>query len=156
MGDGEFSDEAVPQGATRSGPWSGRRSSRSGSAIGVAWSAPDSTGGGTVGSTGARPGLKALPSAALGILGGGTVAVDTRDANGGRKLPGPGLVEAEGAKATRTTEPVFEIRAQLQNNPAVSLLHGQRAVARMTLEPTPLGEQWWRRLRQAFQHTYKL
>lgn len=99
---------------------------------------------------------EALPSAALGILGGGTVAVDTRDAQAGRKLPGPGLVEAEGARATRTTEPVFEIRAQLQTDPAVSLLHGQRAVARMTLEPTPLGVQWWRKLRQAFQHTYKL
>ena len=53
-------------------------------------------------------------------------------------------------------EPIFEIRALLQPDASVKLLHGQRVVVRMTLESTPLAAQWWRSLRQTFQRTYKL
>jgi hypothetical protein len=60
------------------------------------------------------------------------------------------------ADGTHVTEPIFEIRAQLKPDTHVKLLHGQRAVVRMTLESTPLAAQWWRSLRQTFQRTYKL
>jgi putative peptide zinc metalloprotease protein len=97
-----------------------------------------------------------LPSAALGILGGGTSGVETRQSIEDRKLPGSGIVESETAKGTKATEPVFELRAFLKEDPKVNLLHGQRAVARMTLASEPLMWQWVRELRQLFQHTYHL
>ena len=99
---------------------------------------------------------EALPSAALGIAGGGKVGVHSQQPGQDRKLPGPGMVDSENGKATYATEPIFEIRADLRPDPAVKLLHGQRVVARMTLEPAPLGTQWWRLLQQTFQRTYKL
>ncbi len=97
-----------------------------------------------------------LPSAALGILGGGTANVETRQPMDDRRLPGTGLVESEGGRGTRTTDPVFELRAFLQPATDVHLMHGQRAVARMTLAPEPLMWQWVREIRQLFQHTYRL
>lgn len=96
-----------------------------------------------------------LPSAALGILGGGQVAVHgqkDRDSH----LASSGLTHGGAEEATRSTEPVFEIRAPLRPDPEVKLLHGQRVVVRMTLQPAPLATQWWRSLRQTFQRTYKL
>jgi len=95
---------------------------------------------------------ESLPSAALGLLGGGTAAVDTR------QLAGRGLVDAGQAQGTRATEPVFEIRATLDASRAngVRLMHGQRAMARMTLPSEPLMSQWVRALRQLFQRTYKI
>lgn len=95
-----------------------------------------------------------LPSAALGILGGGQIGVQGQQ-DREQRLAGRGLARSEG-EATQTTEPVFEIRAPLRNDPAVKLLHGQRVVVRMTLESAPLAAQWWRSLRQTFQRTYKL
>lgn len=95
-----------------------------------------------------------LPSAALGIAGGGQIAVQNQ-ADRESRLAGAGLAR-QAADATQTSEPVFEIRAPLRNDPAVKLLHGQRVVVRMTLEPAPLAAQWWRLLRQTFQRTYKL
>ena len=95
-----------------------------------------------------------LPSAALGILGGGKVAVENQ-AGQGRRQTGSGAVQSEN-DGTHVTEPIFEIRAQLQPDTDVKLLHGQRVVVRMTLESTPLAAQWWRSLRQTFQRTYKL
>ena len=64
-------------------------------------------------------------------------------------------MKSEG-EGTHATEPIFEIRAQLQPDANVKLLHGQRVVVRMTLQSTPLAAQWWRSLRQTFQRTYKL
>jgi putative peptide zinc metalloprotease protein len=95
-----------------------------------------------------------LPSAALGVLGGGQIGVQERDRE--QRLAGRGLSRGNADAGTQTTEPVFEIRAPLRNDPAVKLLHGQRVVVRMTLEPAPLAAQWWRTLRQTFQRTYKL
>ena len=95
-----------------------------------------------------------LPSAALGILGGGTVAVENQ-ASQNRRQTASSAVKS-GGDGTRATEPIFEIRAQLQPNANVKLVHGQRVVVRMTLESTPLAAQWWRSLRQTFQRTYKL
>jgi putative peptide zinc metalloprotease protein len=99
---------------------------------------------------------ESLPSAALGLAGGGTVAVANHQPGRDRKLPGPGMVEAEGGNATHATESIFEIRAHLQPASDIKLVHGQRVIARMTLEPAPLGSQWWRMLWQTFQRTYKL
>jgi putative peptide zinc metalloprotease protein len=96
-----------------------------------------------------------LPSAALGILGGGTTMVDSRPTQN-RQLPGSGIVESEQGKGTRTTEPVFEIRAGLVSQEGVQLVHGERAVARMALAWEPLGIQWARELRQLFQRDYRL
>ena len=95
-----------------------------------------------------------LPSAALGILGGGNVAVENQAAQS-RRPTASGAMKSEG-EGTHATEPIFEIRAQLQPDANVKLLHGQRVVVRMTLQSTPLAAQWWRSLRQTFQRTYKL
>ena len=95
-----------------------------------------------------------LPSAALGILGGGKVAVENQAAQGSRQTAS-GAVKSD-TEGTHATEPIFEIRAQLQPDANIKLLHGQRVVVRMTLESTPLAAQWWRSLRQTFQRTYKL
>lgn len=101
---------------------------------------------------------ESLPSAALGLLGGGTSAVDTKGTSDGRSLAGRGLVDADQSKGTKATEPVFEIRAKLapDADSGIRLVHGQRAVARMTLPSEPLMWQWVRSLRQLFQRTYQI
>ncbi|MCX8495115.1 MAG: hypothetical protein ORN51_02915 [Akkermansiaceae bacterium] len=101
---------------------------------------------------------ESLPSAALGLLGGGNAAVETKGSNDGRSLAGRGLVDAEQAKGTKATEPVFEIRARLavDANSRIRLAHGQRVVTRMTLPAEPLMWQWVRTIRQLFQRTYQL
>ena len=101
---------------------------------------------------------ESLPSAALGLLGGGVSAVDTKNASDDRPLAGRGLADAGQSRGTRPTEPVFEIRATLDADPGgtVRLLHGQRAVARMTLPSEPLMWQWIRRIRQLFQKNYQI
>jgi putative peptide zinc metalloprotease protein len=98
---------------------------------------------------------ESLPSAALGILGGGVTAVESSRPNN-RQLPGTGLVESQEGKGTRPTEPVFEIRATLKPEDGVRLLHGQLAVARMSLPAEPLLSQWTRQLQQLFQKGYKI
>jgi putative peptide zinc metalloprotease protein len=98
---------------------------------------------------------EALPSAALGILGGGTTDVKNR-AQDNRNLPGPGMVEAEQGRGTYTKEPVFELRATLQPSPLVTLVHGQRAVTRLALTPEPLLWQWTRQVRQVFLKDYQM
>ena len=101
---------------------------------------------------------ESLPSAALGLLGGGNSAVDTNNSPDGRSLASRGVVDAAQAKGTKATEPVFEIRATLdpQANSGLRLVHGQRAVARMTLPAEPLMWQWVRTIRQLFQRTYQI
>jgi putative peptide zinc metalloprotease protein len=101
---------------------------------------------------------ESLPSAALGMLGGGTSAVDTGNSSDGRSLAGRGLADADQSKGTKAAEPVFEIRATLDAdaNSGIRLVHGQRAVARMTLPSEPLMWQWVRAIRQLFQRTYQI
>ena len=101
---------------------------------------------------------ESLPSAALGLLGGGSSAVDASHSADGRSLASRGVVDAAQAKGTKATEPVLEIRATLdpQANSGLRLFHGQRAVARMTLPAEPLLWQWVRTIRQLFQRTYQI
>ena len=81
----------------------------------------------------------ALPSAALGVLGGGSVGVDSMEASG-----------------ERSTEPFFELRGNLDLPEGVKAEHGQRGTARFNLPPKPLGMQWLHRLRQLLQKEYQL
>jgi putative peptide zinc metalloprotease protein len=78
-----------------------------------------------------------LPSAALGWLGGGEVAVDRRDAQGRRAGQG-----------------FFEVRASLEENHEAALFHGQRGRIRFDLPAEPFLQQWIRKARQLFQRTY--
>jgi putative peptide zinc metalloprotease protein len=80
-----------------------------------------------------------LPSAALGWAGGGEIAVSTKDATG-----------------ARAAEPFFEVRATLQPNADVMLLHGRSGKIRFTLQPEPLLQQWYRKLRQLLQRRYQI
>jgi putative peptide zinc metalloprotease protein len=79
-----------------------------------------------------------LPSAALGMMGGGGIGVEAKD--GG----------------TETTEPVFELRGDFPGDAAVVLNHGQRGVIRFSLPWEPLFSQWERSLRQLFQRRYRI
>lgn len=81
----------------------------------------------------------ALPSAALGVLGGGSVGVDSTETSG-----------------QRSTEPFFELRGSLDLPEVVKAEHGQRGTARFDLPPKPLGMQWLHRLRQLLQKEYQL
>ncbi|MHA3772971.1 hypothetical protein ACXR0O_15665 [Verrucomicrobiota bacterium sgz303538] len=75
-----------------------------------------------------------LPSAALGWLAGGEVAVSMREANG---------VHAQ--------EPFFEVRAIVQPRVPVELLHGRSGKIRFDLPAEPLLPQWARKLHQLLQ-----
>ncbi len=94
-----------------------------------------------------------LPSASLGLAGGGQTPVEA-DEKGGSKHTG--LVGAGEGKGTRTTEPFFEVRGYLGAEPGCLLHHGQRLVARLELPWEPLLAQWWRSLRQLFQRNYQV
>lgn len=80
-----------------------------------------------------------LPSAALGYVGGGSVAVDTED-----------------QKGTRASEPFFEVRIDpvLSEQTPISLYAGQRVVARFDLPNTPYLKQWWLVIRQVIQQRF--
>jgi putative peptide zinc metalloprotease protein len=80
-----------------------------------------------------------LPSAALGMLGGGTIGVDAR--------AGDGLA---------ATEPVFEIRGEFPADTPLALQHGQRGVVRYALPWEPYLQQWIREIRQLFQRKYRV
>lgn len=88
-----------------------------------------------------------LPSAALGITGGGQVAVDVRDPDG-----------------MTAAEPFFEVRARLapgqaprgDDEPVPRLLHGRMGEMRLTLQESPLFVQWERALRQFFQRSFRV
>ena len=79
-----------------------------------------------------------LPSAALGMMGGGGIGVD---AKGG---------------GTDATEPVFELRGDFPSDAPVVLNHGQRGVIRFSLPWEPYLSQWERALRQLFQRRYRI
>ena len=80
-----------------------------------------------------------LPSAALGWLGGGEVAVSYTDETG---------LEA--------AEPFFQIYAYLKPLPGVAFLHGRSGKLRFTLRPEPLLMQWTRKFRQLLQKRYQI
>jgi putative peptide zinc metalloprotease protein len=71
-----------------------------------------------------------LPDPLLTTAGGGQEQVDPRD-----------------PKAKKPVQKQFEMRILLEN-PYSTYLPGQRAYVRVTLDKTPLGEQWLRRFRQ--------
>jgi putative peptide zinc metalloprotease protein len=80
-----------------------------------------------------------LPTPALGWTGGGEIKV-----------------EDEQRDAATTTEPFFEVVAELPNTTEVSLLHLRGGVARFVLAPRPLALQWWRSLRQLLKKRYRI
>ena len=73
-----------------------------------------------------------LPSTALSSEGGGAIAADPRDPKGGKTL-------------ASTFQ--FDLELPLQV-PSVS--YGGRVYVRFVLRPEPLGQQWYRRIRQVF------
>lgn len=80
-----------------------------------------------------------LPSAALGMAGGGAIAVDPQDAQG-----------------LTASEPFFRVQADFGASLSGSLRHGQRGVMRLSLPPTPLWQQWARGLRQFLQREFRV
>ncbi len=80
-----------------------------------------------------------LPSAALGWLGGGEVAVSLQDESG-----------------LKTTEPFFQIYADLIPVEGVKFLHGRSGKIRFSLHPEPLLWQGMRLLRQLLQKRYQI
>ena len=80
-----------------------------------------------------------LPSAALGWSAGGEVPVSVTDESG-----------------LQTTEPFFQIYADLKQMPAVAFLHGRSGHIRFNLYPEPLLEQWFRKFRQLLQKRYQI
>ncbi len=82
-------------------------------------------------------GKETLPSPALGWAAGGEVPVSATE-------------------PTRTTEPFFEVHADLGPAAAAVLLHGRSGKIRFDLAPEPLLPRWVRRLTQLFQKRYQL
>ena len=80
-----------------------------------------------------------LPSAALGWLGGGEVAVSGSDETG-----------------LQAAEPFFQIYADLELDPAVAFLHGRSGKLRFSLHPKPLLMQWGHKFRQLLQRRYQI
>jgi putative peptide zinc metalloprotease protein len=79
-----------------------------------------------------------LPSAALGVAGGGSMGVAPGDGNG-----------------KQTTEPYFQVRGTIEELDGVTLQHGQRGIARFALSKKPLLSQWRHSVRQFFQREYQ-
>lgn len=80
-----------------------------------------------------------LPSMALGIMGGGDIGVNMGDTSG-----------------TRTLEPFYEVRADVEPADNVALLHGRSGQVRFALGYRPLLWQGWRKLRQLIQKHYQV
>ena len=82
-----------------------------------------------------------LPSRALGMAGGGEIAVSNSDANG-----------------LTATEPFFRIESVLPVDAlaAARLVHGRVGIMRLTLSSRPLLAQWERKLRQLFQRRFRV
>lgn len=80
-----------------------------------------------------------LPSASLGYMGGGQIAVKTGDRSG-----------------SVSTEPFFEVRGEIVVSSGVTPNHGQTGVARFPVPDAPLWSQLALRLRQLFQREYRL
>lgn len=99
---------------------------------------------------------ESLPSAALGIIGGGSTTVSIAGSREKRSMAGGDLVREQPGK--KVSEAVFELRAPFVHEAVsdIRLIHGQRAVLRMQLPPEPLFSQWYLALRQIFQQTYRI
>jgi len=80
-----------------------------------------------------------LPSASLGWSAGGQVQVAMDDREG-----------------TRTVEPFFEVRIDLDPTDEVALHYLRSGEVRFTLDSQPLLTQWWRKFRQLLQKRYQL
>jgi putative peptide zinc metalloprotease protein len=80
-----------------------------------------------------------LPSAALGWMAGGSLAVASNDPDG-----------------LTAAEPFFEVRAALTPNEGFQLLHGHAGRIRFELPAEPLLPRGLRRLRQIIQKRYQL
>jgi putative peptide zinc metalloprotease protein len=80
-----------------------------------------------------------LPSAALGWRSGGEVPIAPTDPEGRQAM-----------------EPFFEVKAGLKGQVDVAFWHGRSGKIRFNLDPEPLLQQWWRRLRQVLQKRYQL
>jgi len=83
-----------------------------------------------------------LPSRALGMAGGGDIAVDNSDPHG-----------------LKAAEPFFRVQAELPLLPNRSeplLVHGRLGVMRLTLSSRPLLVQWERGLRQFLQRRFRV
>ena len=91
-------------------------------------------------------GQQRLPSPALSMPAGGTIAVKLDDPSG-----------------TATVEPFFEIRLTIdeiqdedQNPIPLKMMMDQRIVARFNLPKKPLAVQWWRALTQLIQRRFQV
>ncbi|GAB6096371.1 hemolysin D [Desulfatiferula olefinivorans] len=82
---------------------------------------------------------KKLPSAALGWLGGGDIAVSADDAGG-----------------TQAAESFFSIDATLDTTEGVVFFHGRSGKIRFTMDPEPLLVQGFRALRRLLQKRYRI
>jgi putative peptide zinc metalloprotease protein len=80
-----------------------------------------------------------LPSAVLGLRGGGEVPVS-----------------ATGEGGTRTAEPFYEVRLGIAAGTQAALYHGRSGKVRFRLAGEPLLRQWYRKLRQLLQQRYQL
>jgi putative peptide zinc metalloprotease protein len=83
-----------------------------------------------------------LPSAALGMAGGGEIAVQSGD-----------------SKGLAAAEPFFRIHAQLpplEQAQALRRLHGRLGTMRITLPDSPLLVQWERGARQFLQRKFRI
>ena len=84
-------------------------------------------------------GQEVLPSEALGYAVGGAMPTQPQDPRG-----------------TKAAEQFFEIRIEPDSDDSISLLTGQRVVARIQLRSKPLVFQWWLSLRQLFQRRFHI
>lgn len=85
-----------------------------------------------------------LPSPALGMAGGGDIAVQSTDPNG-----------------LAAAEPFFRVQAEMpdlsgQDAQALRLLHGRVGTMRISLPNSPLLHQWERGLRQFLQRKFRV
>ena len=85
-----------------------------------------------------------LPSPALGMAGGGDIAVQSSDPNG-----------------LTAAEPFFRVQAELpdlrgQDAQSLRLLHGRVGTMRISLPHSPLLFQWERGLRQFLQRKFRV
>ncbi|MBF0340892.1 MAG: hypothetical protein HQL95_08015 [Magnetococcales bacterium] len=82
-----------------------------------------------------------LPSRALGMAGGGEIAVSNSDSSG-----------------LTATESFFRIESVLSADPQTHarLIHGRVGTMRLTLSDRPLLAQWERKLRQLFQRRFRV
>ena len=90
-----------------------------------------------------QSGRRDLPSEALGMAGGGNLAV-AQDPE-------------RGAQKEQSAEPFFEVKIDATNGGGAELLRcGQRVVARFDLGPAPLLHQAWRWTRQLLQERFQV